>query len=174
MDANEYQELAGRTDGTPDAKHRLLNAALGLVGEGGEVADEVWMAMDNRTAQIASCALAMAGENGQIADKIKKAIFHGHALDPGLILKHVVRWQEVASTLCELVHTADPQIGGNLFPNGLPDITKELGDAQWYIPQAATAIGVTLADVMEANIAKLRARYPDGFDPARSQERSEE
>lgn len=40
---------------------------------------------------------------------------------------------------------------------------KELGDAQWYLAVAALAHGFTLAEVMEANIEKLRQRYPQGF-----------
>lgn len=54
MDANEYQRLAMRSanlDLTP--KSTLVNAALGLAGEGGE-----------------------------FADHIKKVIFHDHPLDP--------------------------------------------------------------------------------------------
>lgn len=54
MKLNEYQELSKRTmpgDGSM-TEYDLTNYALGLVGEGGEVADE-----------------------------IKKVVFHGHELD---------------------------------------------------------------------------------------------
>lgn len=50
-------------------------------------------------------------------------------------------------------------------------VTKELGDVLWYIAALCTALDLELEDVAEANIAKLRARYPEGFDPERSQNR---
>lgn len=53
-------------------------------------------------------------------------------------------------------------------------LEKELGDILWYAALACTILLVPMGDVMEANIAKLRARYPDGFDSQRSQERSAE
>lgn len=52
-------------------------------------------------------------------------------------------------------------------------IIKELGDCCWYIALCAHALGTTLEEIMELNIAKLRARYPDGFDTERSLHRKE-
>ena len=43
-------------------------------------------------------------------------------------------------------------------------LEAELGDVCWYVAEAATALGLELGDVLEANIAKLQARYPEGFD----------
>lgn len=40
---------------------------------------------------------------------------------------------------------------------------QELGDVQWYVAMCAKAHGYTLEEVMEANIAKLKERYPEGF-----------
>ena len=48
---------------------------------------------------------------------------------------------------------------------------KELGDCLWMITEACVALGFTLEDVMELNIEKLKARYPDGFSADRSQNR---
>ncbi len=39
----------------------------------------------------------------------------------------------------------------------------ELGDVLWYLDLMAELHGYTLDDVAAANVAKLRARYPDGF-----------
>ena len=52
-------------------------------------------------------------------------------------------------------------------------LAKELGDICWYLAETATALGLTLEDVMTANIEKLKARYPEGFDTARSVNRVE-
>ena len=52
-------------------------------------------------------------------------------------------------------------------------LIKELGDVAWYLAETAYALDVLLEDVLERNIAKLRARYPDGFDAEKSANRIE-
>lgn len=52
-------------------------------------------------------------------------------------------------------------------------IAEELGDCAWYLAITAYAIGKTLDEILEMNKAKLRARYPDGFDADRSIHRPE-
>lgn len=108
MTLDEYQELAARTLGR-DLTHeqQLANAALGLTGESGEV-----------------------------ADIIKKHLFHATPLD-----------QEA--------------------------LVKELGDCLWYLGAFATVLGLSLDDIAQRNIDKLRRRYPEGFDPERSRNRTE-
>ena len=107
MTINEYQIEAMRTASGANYENHgmLINAALGLCGESGEV-----------------------------ADIIKKATFQGHELD----VEHVA---------------------------------KELGDVAWYIAVGARAIGYDLETIMQMNVEKLRARYPDGFDADKSQHR---
>lgn len=106
MNANEYQRKAMRT-----ATHKcydLANAALGLTGEAGEV-----------------------------ADIIKKHLYQGHGLCPD-------------------------------------EVIEELGDVLWYVALMADCFNITLGFVMHQNIAKLKARYPEGFDPVRSVNREED
>tara|TARA_B000000532_G_scaffold240474_1_gene231413 strand:- start:153 stop:557 length:405 start_codon:yes stop_codon:yes gene_type:complete len=50
---------------------------------------------------------------------------------------------------------------------------RELGDIMWYIAQACIALGISLEDVLDTNIQKLEARYPDGFEAFRSENRKE-
>jgi len=38
---------------------------------------------------------------------------------------------------------------------------EELGDVAWYIAEAATALGVSLESILQANIGKLKNRYPE-------------
>lgn len=45
---------------------------------------------------------------------------------------------------------------------------KELGDCLWYVSQCAEDVGLTLSEVATANVAKLKARYPEGFSAAAS------
>lgn len=50
-------------------------------------------------------------------------------------------------------------------------LAKELGDVSWYLAVTAAAIGYDLETIFRMNVEKLRKRYPDGFDPNRSQHR---
>ena len=52
-------------------------------------------------------------------------------------------------------------------------LAKQLGDIAWYLAEAATALDLNLEDILEANIEKLKKRYPEGFDIHRSLERNE-
>lgn len=47
-------------------------------------------------------------------------------------------------------------------------IVKELGDVLWYVAALCTVLDVDLDRVMRANLAKLQARYPQGWDAERS------
>lgn len=108
MTINEYQAAAMRTAQTDkfSANDFLLNSALGLCGESGEV-----------------------------ADLVKKHRFQGHDID----LEHVA---------------------------------KELGDIAWYLAVGAYAIGYDLETILQMNVDKLKARYPDGFSADRSLHRA--
>lgn len=47
-------------------------------------------------------------------------------------------------------------------------LMDELSDVMWYAAITASGLGVTLDEVMEHNVEKLKKRYPDGFDKERS------
>ena len=47
-------------------------------------------------------------------------------------------------------------------------LAKELGDIAWYLAETASALDLDLEDVFQANIRKLKQRYPEGFDSRRS------
>ncbi len=52
-------------------------------------------------------------------------------------------------------------------------LKRELGDVLWYWIQGCTALGYTPQEVMEENIKKLEARYPNGFEVVRSEVRAD-
>ena len=81
-------------------------------------------------------AMGLNGEAGEVIDILKKHIFQGHKLDT----EH---------------------------------IAKELGDCLWYIAVCAKGAGYTLDEIAEMNKAKLRKRYPDGFEADKSLRRAE-
>ena len=53
-------------------------------------------------------------------------------------------------------------------------LIKELGDVAWYLAETATALDVTLEEVLCQNIEKLKKRYPQGFEVEKSVGRQEE
>lgn len=53
-------------------------------------------------------------------------------------------------------------------------MAKELGDVAWYLAVSANAIGYDLETIMQMNVDKLKARYPDGFDTEHSLHRNQD
>lgn len=74
---------------------------------------------------ICHWALGLAGEGGEVADKIKK-IIRDKESDPNAIDKD--------------------------------DIKKELGDVLWYIAVFAEELGLSLQDIADTNVEKLKSR----------------
>ena len=50
---------------------------------------------------------------------------------------------------------------------------KELGDCLWMIAEACEALDFSMDDVMQMNIDKLRAGFPEGFEVDKSLHRKE-
>lgn len=49
---------------------------------------------------------------------------------------------------------------------------RELGDICWYLANAANALDADLEEIVKMNIEKLEARYPNGFEISRSENRA--
>lgn len=60
---------------------------------------------------------------------------------------------------------------GHGFDRG--HMISELGDVLWYVVELACGLDVSLDIVAHTNIIKLKARYPEGFDPEKSMHRAE-
>ena len=75
---------------------------------------------------IVGFALGLVGETGEVVDDIKKRIFHGREVP--------------------MEHTAE-----------------ELGDVLWYVANIATQCGLSLEDIIQQNVTKLMARYPEMY-----------
>ena len=50
-------------------------------------------------------------------------------------------------------------------------LMEEIGDLFWYLFQVCRVLKISIYDIMDLNIKKLRDRYPDGFDPMKSKNR---
>ena len=52
-------------------------------------------------------------------------------------------------------------------------LKKEIGDVMWYVAMICESVGFDLDDVMQTNVDKLKARYPEGFDTYLANHRKE-
>ena len=50
---------------------------------------------------------------------------------------------------------------------------KELGDVMWYVAMICHSMEIDLDEILQMNVDKLIARYPEGFDTVRSNHRAE-
>ena len=50
---------------------------------------------------------------------------------------------------------------------------KEVGDLLWFVAEYCTTQGWELEEVMQLNIDKLKARFPEGFETEKSLNRKE-
>jgi NTP pyrophosphatase (non-canonical NTP hydrolase) len=62
---------------------------------------------------------------------------------------------------------------GHGHPLDIDKLRGELGDVLWYIAALCSLYNITLDSVAAANVAKLRARYPDGFSHEASRTRAD-
>ena len=50
-------------------------------------------------------------------------------------------------------------------------LKDELSDVMWYLAQGCIALDTNIEELMDINMAKLKDRYPTGFDKGRSNAR---
>jgi NTP pyrophosphatase (non-canonical NTP hydrolase) len=96
-----------------------------------------------RAEQLLNAALGLMGEGGEYCDLVKKILFHKLPL------------------------------GGAEGAENNAKLKKELGDLAYYLAMNCSLWGWTLSSVLDTNMKKLNARYPEGFDADRSNNRNE-
>jgi len=55
----------------------------------------------------------------------------------------------------------------------IPKLEQELGDTLWYVAALCTTLGLDLSAIMQANIDKLKIRYPNGYSSVDSLHRAD-
>ena len=74
---------------------------------------------------------------------------------------------EFTEVVKKIIFQGKPVNEENLF-----HLKRELGDIMWYVAQACMGLNVSLDEVIEMNVDKLKARYPGGeFDVHQSENR---
>lgn len=80
-----------------------------------------------------------------------------------------VRLLHAAIGMCTESGEIQDQLKKHLFygkPLDRTNLVEELGDLMWYIGVMSAELGVPLEEVMDKNIAKLKARYGTKFTEA--------
>lgn len=184
MTWQEYVQSAERTAnrGPEDTfERRMTMCALGLVGEGGETPDEMKKALFHghafdRGAMLKELGdvlwyVAIAASTAGIdlsqlwnappqQDAVDEAFVAKAAVNPALVLAF-----NAADAALALVGFKDY----TSLPEGVrAEIANKLHPVLLMVGLLAKMLGSSLEAVAEANIAKLRERYPDGFETERS------
>ncbi len=151
MDSTTYLQASARTAST-QFHSEIVNAAT----------------LENTLQQ----AIAM----GQQVDAVKKSLFYGKPLaatHPALVLQgsdlpasglnpdvlHAALGLYTEAT--ELLEACLAVMQGGVLDE--VNAFEECGDAEWYLAMLYRALGRTPEEAKAANIAKLKARYPDQF-----------
>ena len=64
--------------------------------------------------------------------------------------------------------------GKELDEGTVAHLKSELGDIMWYVAQGCRALNTDIEELIDINTAKLKDRYPGGFDEFRSENRDED
>ena len=76
---------------------------------------------------------------------------------------------EFTEIIKKIIFQGKPVTEENLF-----HLKRELGDIMWYVAQACMGLNISLDDIIEMNVDKLKSRYPGGeFDVHNSENRKE-
>ena len=185
MKIEEYQSLAMRT--SPEGHDRLLNGCLGLIGETGEIVDLVkkWKFQSGDHAEFPKEKLIE-----ECGDALWYCAELATGLDDSLAALYCMAEDEF-DDMRELNESAPVELTAGRLAciASKPFLIWErpkTEDLKWKaVIQAEIKAGIvgmvtmlrdfleihcasSLEYAMDTNIAKLRKRYPDGFDPERS------
>lgn len=178
LNLNEYQKQASRTSDAD--RRRIKNGCLGLVGESGEIVDVVkkWMFQSGENAPLPVdsiineagdvlwyCAETASGLHVPLEDLAEGTRGSSGEDEIGNIdlERTTVRLSyEAAMAYISFFEWDEP---GRLM--------RAVHYIYALLLHLCKLTGTTIEHVAETNIAKLKARYPEGFDPERSLHRQD-
>ena len=99
-------------------------------------------------------------------------VIDGFGVSPERVLTAAIGISAEGGEFAEIVKKCIFQ-GKPMDDDAQVHMKRELGYIMCYIAQACIALGISLEDVLDTNIQKLEARYPDGFEAFRSEKRKE-
>lgn len=188
-DWEQYRELAQKTATiTHDTEDKLINGMLGLIGEAGEVVDAIkkWAYQSGNDMELPEEVILK--ECGDVLWYIAefatafgipmKKIFDGAINKPPVCAPEdcTPKNRDFVDEICDCakdmairaacaVMYADAINSDETVTLLLKSVCRDLDCLLQYC-------GYSLMEAAEANIEKLRKRYPEGFDPERSLHRA--
>lgn len=170
MTLNDYFAEMARTY----KRDRQDNHVLGLIGETGEVADLLKKHVYHESLSFDELRVKMRDELGDclwyLFALMADAVVDPQGFDSSVVtFDHVQqlfqpRRHEGFAAVVYLMHHASASIAsamGMRFDDEAPRV------AMWTylgnVAKLATRLNLNLNDIAEGNVAKLKARYPDGF-----------
>jgi len=152
MNLNDYQTLASRTDLSDD---QYFNS-------------NIYVATSTNTGVDALMSLVEVLEAGKRMDALKKQLVYKSDLSSPQLRStydhnpHATQEARELHGLLGIV-TELPELFEALSKKDRVNIGEELADIMWYVALIASTHGLQLDKLAEANIAKLKARFPDKF-----------
>lgn len=104
------------------------------------------------------------------ARRTKSGVFNFHGL------KHEIDLIHAALGISSEAGEFSDAMKKSLYYGDMIDraaLIEELGDILYYVAMACDALDVHIATVMEANVEKLRRRYPEKFTTKAARERAD-
>ena len=191
MDIANYQKLAMRT--SPEGHDRIRNGCLGLIGESGEIVDIVkkWKFQSGENVELPV---------DKLIDECGDVLWYCAELATGMNID-LARIYAIANEQFDCLREFHEESEIDLFAGRIATVAinpfldfdrPEPTTEKWKLARIEQIEGhivgimavvrdfleihckVTMSGAMDYNIAKLRNRYPDGFDPERSLHREQE
>lgn len=143
MDSDTYQRLCLRTESVPPVK----------------------VFSERNPSEDLPDILEAIQKLSKEADRLKKLLFYGKAAAPLYKLKTFPKTEKEIRIL-HAVLGIQSELGEILeaLQQGDARIADEFGDVGWYVSVGEDAVGASMGSTMEANIEKLRVRFPDKFE----------
>ena len=114
--------------------------------------------------------LAMRTNDGKAYNRLSVNVMSAKFYETPTLLNGVLGLTGEAGEVSDLVKK------GIFHEKGIDEthLKKELGDVMWYIAMICHACGFDLDEILQMNVDKLKARYPEGFDTERANNRNKD
>ena len=184
MTGNEYQKLALRTaPKNLSSTQLLLNGALGLAGESGEVVEVVrdhlchhhWLDRTQISKELGDIFWYLAISSSSL-DIDLDTIFQTNITELSSDLNSTQLLLNGALGLAIKSGEIIDAVKKHLFQGHSLDkdyIAARLCDVYNYLHVSASALEIDVDTILQMNVDKLKARYPAGFEAERSVNRKE-
>ena len=120
--------------------------------------------------------LAMRTNDGKCTDRLQESITTEQATDYGVNGIDIGGIMNACLGLSGETGEVNDLIKKWIFHGHELDddkLAKELGDILWYVAMMCQSFGFNMEEIMQMNIDKLEARYPEGFSEEASIHRKE-